>query len=139
MRTPSGGHDQRASPHWLAPASLVAAASQGGKPRCDISYITSPRLQAGKSMHGVAGRGQLQTAGSDTKPSPTWRGWSGVRKLQRVGDENAVARMMGAAIARWRQVGSLEGGHHVPVSRRPRRQAPIGWMGWMGFAGITCY
>lgn len=80
-------------------------------------------------MHGVGGRGQLQTAGTDTKPSPAWRGWSGVRRLLRVGDENAVARMMGAAIARWRQLGSLEGGHHCcqPVDGLSTR--PL-WDGW---------
>lgn len=53
----------------------------------------------------------------------------------RVGDENAIARMMSAAIVRWRQLGSLEGGHFVPMSVRPQRQAPLGWM---EFAGITC-
>lgn len=87
-------------------------------------------------MHGVGGHGQLQTAGTDTKPSSAWRGWSGVRRVPRVGDENAVARMMGAAIVRWGQLGSLQGGHHVPMSVRPLRQAPLGWM---EFAGITCY
>lgn len=54
----------------------------------------------------------------------------------RVGDENVVARMMGAAIVHWGQLGSVEGGHLVPMSVRPQHQAPLGWM---EFAGITCY
>lgn len=58
-------------------------------------------------MHGVGGRGQLQTAGTDTKPSPAGQGWSGVRRVVRVGDKNAVARMMNAAVARWGQPGCL--------------------------------
>ena len=89
-----------------------------------------------KSMHGVGGRGQLQTAGTDTKPPAAGRCWSGVRRLSRVGDENAGARMMDAAVARWRHPGSLEGGHDVPISLRHQRQALLGWM---EFAGMVCY
>lgn len=58
-----------------------------------------------------------------------------MRRLLRVGDENAVTRMMGAATVGWRQLGSLGGGHHVPMIVRPQRQIPLGWM---EFAGITC-
>lgn len=87
-------------------------------------------------MHGVGGRGQLQTAGTDTKPSPAWRGLGGVRRLLRVGDENAVARMVEAALARRGQSGRQKGGHHVPMNRRPQSQAPLGWM---EVAGLTCY
>lgn len=87
-------------------------------------------------MHGVGGRGQLQTAGTDTKPSPAWRGLGGVRRLLRVGDENAVARMVEAALAQRGPSGSQKGGHHVPMSGRPQTQALLGWM---EVAGLTCY
>lgn len=59
-----------------------------------------------------------------------------MRKPSRVGDENAVARMLGAAVARWRQSGRLEGGHDVPMSLRPRRQAHQDGMEFAGHSLI---
>jgi hypothetical protein len=85
-------------------------------------------------VHDVGGRGQLQTAGTGVACADQLGTYT--KKAIMIGDENAVARMVEMQSHTGGDQAKLEGRHHVPMSLRPRRQAPPGWI---EVSGIACY